>query len=63
MKQLDSKLPVELEDFLIGNNGLEAVLKSDNETSPMTIDSIIKNQEQPPVSAKSDEETVVAMTY
>ncbi|KAL9327459.1 hypothetical protein ACSQ67_008104 [Phaseolus vulgaris] len=58
MKQLDSKLPVELEDFLIGNNGLEAVLKSDNETSPMTIDSIIKNQEQPPVSAKSDEETV-----
>ncbi|KAK7345970.1 hypothetical protein VNO80_20483 [Phaseolus coccineus] len=58
MKQLDSKLPVELEDFLIGNNRLEAVLKSDNETSPMTIDSIIKNQEQPPVSAKSDEETV-----
>ncbi|WVZ26128.1 hypothetical protein V8G54_004672 [Vigna mungo] len=58
IKQLDRKLPVKLEDILIGNNGLETVLKSDNENSPMAIDSIIKNQEQPPVSAKSGEEAV-----
>jgi len=63
MKQLDSKLPVKLEDILVRNNGLEAVLKSDNENSPMTIDSVIKNQEQPPVSAKSEEETLVIITY
>ncbi|XP_047150662.1 something about silencing protein 10 isoform X2 [Vigna umbellata] len=56
IKQLDRKLPVKLEDILVGNNGLETVLKSDNENSPMAIDSITKNQEQPPVSAKSGEE-------
>ncbi|KAG2409111.1 uncharacterized protein HKW66_Vig0039330 [Vigna angularis] len=58
IKQLDRKLPVKLEDILVGNNGLETVLKSDNENSPMAIDSITKNQEQPPVSAKSGEEAV-----
>lgn len=59
IKQLDTKLPFELEDILKGNNGLETVVNSDNENAPTTADSIIKNQEQPLVSAKSTEETVV----
>ncbi|QCD83129.1 U3 small nucleolar RNA-associated protein 3 [Vigna unguiculata] len=58
IKELDRKLPVELEDILVGNNGLETVLKSDNENSRMATDSVIKNQELPPVSAKSGDETV-----
>ncbi|KAG5051726.1 hypothetical protein JHK87_003924 [Glycine soja] len=58
IKQLDTKLPFELEDILKGNNGLETVVNSDNENAPTTADSIIKNQEQPLVSAKSTEETV-----
>jgi len=63
IKELDRKLPVELEDILVGNNGLETVLKSDNENSRMATDSVIKNQELPPVSAKSGDETVVVITY
>lgn len=62
IKQLDTKLPFELEDILKGNNGLETVVNSDNENAPTTADSIIKNQEQPLVSAKSTEETVVFVT-
>lgn len=59
IKQLDTKLPFELEDILKENNGLETVLNSDIENAPTTNDSIVKNQEQPLVSAKSTEETVV----
>lgn len=62
IKQLDTKLPVELEDILKGSNGLETEVKSDNENAPTTTDSITKNQEQPLVSAKSTEETVVVIT-
>ena len=62
IKQLDTKLPFELEDILKGNNGLETVVNSDNENAPTTADSILKNQEQPLVSAKSTEETVVFVT-
>lgn len=62
IKQLDTKLPFELEDILKENNGLETVLNSDIENAPTTNDSIVKNQEQPLVSAKSTEETVVFVT-
>lgn len=59
IKQLDTKLPVQLEDILKGSNELETIVKSDNESAPMTTDSITKNQEQPFVSSKSTEETVL----
>ncbi|XP_061373441.1 protein THALLO isoform X2 [Gastrolobium bilobum] len=58
IKQLDTKLPVELEDILKGNNGLERVVKSDNDNAPTATDSITKNQEHPLVSAESPEVVV-----
>ncbi|KAJ1376110.1 something about silencing protein 10, partial [Sesbania bispinosa] len=58
LKQLDAKLPVELEDILKGSNGLETGVKSDNEIAPMTTDSITENQEQPLVSTESQEKAV-----
>ncbi|KAK7319816.1 hypothetical protein RJT34_04544 [Clitoria ternatea] len=56
IKQLDAKLPVQLEDILKGSNGLETVVKSDNENAPMTTDCVTKIHEQLTVSAKSPEE-------
>ncbi|KAK7362695.1 hypothetical protein VNO77_04815 [Canavalia gladiata] len=60
IKQLDTKLPVELADILKGSNGLETVVRSDNENAPTTTDSITKNQEPPLVSAKSPPEETVS---
>ncbi|KAL2344866.1 hypothetical protein Fmac_006151 [Flemingia macrophylla] len=59
VKQLDAKLPIQLEDILKGTNGLETVVESDDEKAPMTTDLIIENQEHPLVSAKSMEETML----
>ncbi|XP_027345353.1 something about silencing protein 10 isoform X2 [Abrus precatorius] len=58
IKQLDTKLPVDFEDIIKGNNGLERVVKSDNDNAPSTNDSITKIQEPPLVSARSPEEKV-----
>lgn len=52
-KQLDTKLPFELEDILKGSNVLETVAKSDDENAPRTTDSCTKIQEQPLVSSKA----------
>ncbi|XP_012572597.1 protein THALLO isoform X2 [Cicer arietinum] len=58
IKQLDAKLPIELEDILKASSGLETVVKSDNENVQMAADSITKNQEQTLVSAEPPEEEV-----
>ncbi|TKY59141.1 Something about silencing protein 10 [Spatholobus suberectus] len=47
IKQLDTKLPIELEDLLKGSNELETVVKSDNVSAPTTVKSITESQEQP----------------
>ncbi|CAK8577573.1 unnamed protein product [Lathyrus sativus] len=52
IKQLDTELPVELEDILKGSSGL------DHENVPMPADSITIHQEQPLVAAVSQEEAV-----
>lgn len=57
-KQLDSELPVELEDILKASSVFATVVKSDNENAPMPADSIALNEEQPLVSAESPEEAV-----
>lgn len=61
-KQLDSELPVELEDILKASSVFATVVKSDNENAPMPTDSIAISEEQPLVSAESPEEAVVVIT-
>lgn len=57
-KQLDSELPVELEDILKASSMFATVVKSDNENAPMPADFIAISEEQPLVSAESPEEAV-----
>ncbi|XP_019424248.1 PREDICTED: something about silencing protein 10 isoform X2 [Lupinus angustifolius] len=58
IKQIDSKLPVELEDILTRSDELEGVVKPDNENAPSNTNSFTKNQEQPLVSDGLPDEAV-----
>ncbi|KAE9597241.1 putative sas10 domain-containing protein [Lupinus albus] len=57
IKQIDSKLPVELEDILTTSNELE-VVEPDNENAPSKTNSFTKNQEQPLASDGLPDEAV-----